>query len=357
MKTLVVENDPFLRLLGVILDPTTPAERVAAFADFFTHDLPDFDGWLNQLRSRLPHLNPARVTLVDSSDELHSALPDADFAVLESLPFAAEELAAAPKLRAVQKYGLIARNIDTAACAARNVAVLTLRRRANIACAEHAMMMMLGLSRQLQITLNRISPESLRAAGFNPRTYDRRHTANSNWARVSGIRLLHGSTLGIVGMGEIGRELATRAAAFDMHILYHQRTPLPATEAGKYAARHVDLDTLLESSDWVVICLPGNENTRHLFDAQRIARMKPGARLVNISRAEIVERSAVIAALRAGVLGGFALDPLYEAPGRDDDELLKFDNALITPHLAAQPRFNALDDISDLLTALEEKLQ
>jgi len=357
MKTLVVENDPFLRLIGVILDPTTPAERVAAFADFFAHDLPDFEGWLKQMRSRLPHLQPARVTLVDSSEELRGALPGADFAVLESLPFSAVELDAAPKLRAVQKFGMIARNIDAAACAARNVEVLTLRRRANIACAEHAMMLMLGLSRQLQRTLNRIGMDSLRAAGFNPRTYDRRHTANSNWARVPGIRLLHGSTLGIVGMGEIGRELATRAAAFDMQVLYHQRTPLPATDAGKYAARHAEFDALLENSDWVVICLPGNDHTRHLFNAQRIARMKPGARLINISRPEIVERDALVAALRAGTLGGFALDPLYEAPGRDDDELLQFENVLITPHLAAQPRFNALNDITDLLIGIEEKIK
>lgn len=357
MKTLVVENDPFLRLVGVVLDPATPAGRIAAFADFFAHDLPDFEGWLGQLRRRLPRLHPAQVILVDSSEELRSALPGADFAVVESLPFAAGELEAVTRLRAVQKYGSIARNIDAAACAARNVAVLTLRRRANIACAEHAMMLMLGLSRQLQRTINRIGMDSLRSAGFEPRTYDRRHTANSNWARVPGIRLLHGSTLGIVGMGEIGRELATRAAAFEMSILYHQRTPLPAAEAARYAAHHAGLDTLLESSDWVVICLPGNENTRHMFDARRIAQMKPGARLVNISRAEIVERDAVIAALRAGALGGFALDPLYEAPGRDDDELLQFDNVLITPHLAAQPRFNALNDITDLLTGIEETIK
>jgi phosphoglycerate dehydrogenase-like enzyme len=85
--------------------------------------------------------------------------------------------------------------------------------------------------------------------------------------------------------------------------------------------------------------------------------MKPGARLINVSRAEIVERGALLAALRSGRLGGFALDPLYEAPGRDDDELLQFENVLLTPHIAAQPRFNALDDITDLVTALEEKLQ
>jgi phosphoglycerate dehydrogenase-like enzyme len=275
---------------------------------------------------------------------------------MESLPFGAAELAAAPRLRAVQKYGAIPGNIDAAACAARGVAVLTLRRRANIACAEHGIALMLGLSRQLQQVTNRISTASLQAAGFAPRTYDRRHTANSNWARVPGIRLLHGTTLGIVGLGEIGRELATRAAAFGMDILYHQRTRLPAAVETAHHVHHADFDTLLETSDWVVICLPGNANTRHLFNAMRLARMKPGARLINISRPEIVERNALIAALRSGHLGGFALDPLYEAPGRDDDELLQFRNVLLTPHIAAQPRFNALDDIADLLTGLEEKL-
>ena len=353
---LVVEEDPFLRLIGVTLDPATSAERIAAFADFFAHDLPDFDGWLRQLCSRLPKLFPAEVRLVDSSDALRAALIDADFAVLESLPFGAAELALAPKLRAVQKYGAIPNNIDTAACAAHNVPVLTLRRRANIACAEHSMALMLGLSRQLQRTINRISTASLQAAGFAPRTYDRRHTANSNWARVPGIRLLHGTTLGIVGLGEIGREVATRAHAFGMNILYHQRTRQPSAVETSYHAHYADFDTLLETSDWVIICLPGNANTRHLFDAMRLARMKPGARLINISRPEIVDRDALIAALRSGHLGGFALDPLYEAPGRDDDELLQFNNVLITPHIAAQPRFNALDDITDLITGLEEKL-
>ena len=353
---LVVEEDPFLRLIGVTLDPATSAERIAAFADFFAHDLPDFEGWLRQLRGHLPKLFPAEVRLVDSSETLRSALGDADFAVMESLPFGATELAAAPRLRAVQKYGVIANNIDAAACAARGIPVLTLRRRANIACAEHSIALMLGLSRQLQRTINRISTASLQAAGFAPRTYDRRHTANSNWARVPGIRLLHETTLGIVGLGEIGREVATRAAAFGMNILYHQRTRQPAVVETAHHAHYADFDTLLETSDWVVICLPGNANTRQLFNALRLARMKPGARLINISRPEIVDRDALIASLRSGHLGGFALDPLYEAPGRDDDELLQFKNVLITPHIAAQPRFNALDDIAELINGLEGKM-
>jgi len=353
---LAVEDDPFLRLIGVVLDHDTSAERTAAFADFFAHDLPDFDGWLQQLRGRLKRLYPATVHLAEDADALHRRLPQADLAVVESLRFGAAELSLAPRLRAVQKYGAIAGNIDAAACAARHVPVLTLRRRANIACAEHALALMLGLSRRLHRVINRISIGALHSAGFASRTYDRRHTANSNWARVPGISLLHGTTLGVVGLGEIGREVAIRAAAFGMNILYHQRTQLPAAIESAHQAHYAELDTLLEASDWVVVCLPGNDQTRHLFNARRLAQMKPGARLINISRAEIVERSAVIATLRSGRLGGYALDPLYEAPGRDDDELLQFENVLITPHIAAQPRFNALNDITDLLTGLEEHL-
>jgi phosphoglycerate dehydrogenase-like enzyme len=85
------------------------------------------------------------------------------------------------------------------------------------------------------------------------------------------------------------------------------------------------LDTLLAQSDWVIPQLPGDPSTRHFIDRGRLALMKPAACLINVARAEIVERNALIEALRSGHLGGFALDPLYEEPGRQDDELLAFD--------------------------------
>jgi phosphoglycerate dehydrogenase-like enzyme len=87
-----------------------------------------------------------------------------------------------------------------------------------------------------------------------------------------------------------------------------------------------------------------------------LAQMKPGACLINVSRAEAVERSALLEALRSGHLGGFALDPLYEEPGRPDDELLAFDNVILTPHMAGSPRQNGLRDIEDLITGLAHVL-
>jgi phosphoglycerate dehydrogenase-like enzyme len=352
---IVVEDDPFLRIVAVVLDPTTSAERVTAFAEFFSCDLPDFGGWLENLRAQAAAIYPAQVRLVDSEAAFRDNVGNADAVVIESFTLDAGKLKHAPRLRAVQKYGTITGNIDCEACAARGIAVLTLRRRANIACAEHAMGLMLTLARKLHRVTGRVSVEQLRAAGYSPKTYDRRHTANSNWARVGGLSTLSGRTLGIVGLGEIGRELAVRAAAFGMRILYHQRRPLP--DGAHWRAEYRSFDALLAESDWVSINVPGNPSTRHMFDRAAFARMRRGARLVNISRADVVEREALLEALHSGRLGGFALDPLYDAPGRADDPLLGFDNVVITPHLAAQPRFNALDDMTDLILQLDEKLR
>jgi len=198
--------------------------------------------------------------------------------------------------------------------------------------------------------------EQLAELGYGYKPFDRRHTPNSNWPRISGLRTLNEATVGIIGLGEIGREIAIRAAAFGMRILYHQRRRLPEMEERELQASYVPLETLLAESDFLVPQVPGMPATVGLIGRAELAQMKRGAFLVNISRAELVDRAALIEALRSGRLGGFALDPLYEAPGRSDDELLQFDNVVLSPHIAAQPRFNALDDIAEMLERLSREL-
>jgi len=353
---LVVEDDRFLRILGVVLDPDTPAERTAAFADFFAHDEPDFAGYCARVRARVGKLFPREVRLVATEEELRAALPGSPALVVESLAVGKAELAAGDALRVVQKFGWKPRNIDTAACAAKGIKVLTIRRRANIACAELAITLMLALAKKLHRLAGRISVAQLAEIGYDYRPFDRRHTPNSNWPRISGLRTLNEATLGIIGLGEIGCEIAIRAAAFGMRILYHQRTRLPEAAERALGATYVPLDQLLAESDWVVPQLPSTPATVSFIDRAKLAQMKPGAFLVNISRADIVDRAALIEALKSGRLGGFALDPLYEAPGRSDDELLAFDNVVITPHIAAQPRFNALNDLADMMERLAREL-
>ncbi len=354
---IVVEDDPFPRLIQVVLDPATPQARRAAFAHFFAHEVPDFPAWCDRLRERLPRLYPAMVRLVSDEGALRAAARGAQIIVVESLPIDSRAIGAAGgSLRVVQKYGTVLSNVDRDACRAAGVHVLTLRRRANIACAEHALAMMLALARKIPQTNGLVGIEQLRAAGFSPTQYDRAHTANANWARVTGTRTLYGKQLGIFGLGEIGRELALRAAAFGMRLAYTQRRALAPDEEARYGATFIGLDELLSTSDFVSIHLPATDATRGIIAARELARIKPGAILVNVSRPQLVDRTALLETMRAGRLGGFGLDPHYDAPGRPDDPLLAFDNAIVTPHLAAAPRFNSLEDFEELLLGVEQAL-
>jgi phosphoglycerate dehydrogenase-like enzyme len=353
---IVVEDDPWTRLIGVVLDPTTSTQRRTAFADFMAHDEPDFAGWCERLRARAANLYPSEVRLVASTAELEANLREAHALIVESFTVGADEIGRAPHLKVVHKYGAVLRNIDVAGCTSAGIKVLSIRRRANIACAEHAFALMLALARRIHQLNGLTTIERLSAAGFPYKPFDRRHVPNGNWGRIAGTRSLNGSTIGIIGLGEIGREIAVRAAAFGMHTRYFQRTRLPAEEEAALHVSYRPLPALLAESDWVVPQLPGDASTRHFIDGERLALMKPGACLVNVARADIVERKGLIMALRSGHLAGFALDPLYEEPGRDDDELLAFGSVILMPHMAGSPRANGLKDMEDLVTGLAEAM-
>jgi phosphoglycerate dehydrogenase-like enzyme len=349
---LIVEDDVWTRLIGVVLDPTTSRERWSAFANFMSPDLPDFGAWCDKLKIAARSLYPSDVRLVKSQDELQSNLEAAEAIVAESLKIGAKELALAPRLKVVHKYGAILRNIDVTACASRGIRVLAVRRRANMSCAEHAFALMLMLARRMADLNGLISIEQMTAAGRSYTPFDTRHTPGANWGRFSGMRTLNGSTLGIIGLGEIGREIATRAAAFGMTTHYFQRTKLSRDDERGLNAAYQPLDALLATSDWIIPQLPLDASTLGFINRERLNLVKPGACIVNVSRAELIDRAALLDALRSGHLGGFALDPLYEEPGRPDDELLSFDNVVLTPHMAGSPRFNGLQDIEEVIEGL-----
>jgi phosphoglycerate dehydrogenase-like enzyme len=353
---LVVEDDAFTRLIPIILDPESSAERRVAFADFMSPDEPDFDGWLARVRAGAPGLYPAEVRMVSSQSEMRAQLGDCQVLVVESLSVGGDDLAGAGQLRVVQKFGALLRNIDVAACQAKNVKVLTLRRRANISCAEHVFALMLGLARRLEAVSGRVTVERIAAAGEALRPFDRHHTPGGNFARISGTRALNEATIGIIGLGEIGREVASRAVAFGMHVLYHQRTRLAEAEEHMLGVHFVPLDTLLAGADWVVPQVPVSPATTGLLGRAQFARMKPGARLINVAGAALIDRDALLDALRSGHLGGAALDVYYQEPLAEGDPILGFDNVIITPHMAGSPRFNGLNDFEQLVTGLAREL-
>jgi phosphoglycerate dehydrogenase-like enzyme len=356
MVRIVIEDDKFLRVLPAIFDPQNPAEHSRAIADFFAHDEPDFAGWCRRLRPRIAGAYPAQVVFAADQADLRARLADADGVIVESLKIGVAELAAAPRLAIVQKFGAILTNIDVGACASRGVAVEILRRRVNVSVAEQIMALLLAVTKRIKELDGVVEEEALRRAGFNPAPYDRRYTGNSNFGRIPGLRSLHGSTLGVIGMGEIGREVARRASAFEMNILYHQRNPISAADEQAFGASYATLEELLQRSDYVSIQMPSNASTRGILDRAAFRRMKPGVILVNAARPELMDRAALLEALDSGQLGGLGLDVGYEEPARPGEKLLSYRNVVYMPHTAVGARQNALADLEEMCLKLSQAI-
>lgn len=142
------------------------------------------------------------------------------------------------------------------------------------------------------------------------------------------------ATLGIVGLGEIGEAMARRARGFDMRVLYASRTRKPQAES-HLGLTNTSLEELLRASDFISLHTPLTPETRHLMSAREFSFMKPTAILVNSARGGVVDQGALVAALRAGTIGGVALDVTDPEPLPLDHPLYSFPNVIITPHIAS----------------------
>jgi phosphoglycerate dehydrogenase-like enzyme len=356
MTKVVFEEDAYLKCIPVILDPDTPDEHCRAVADWMSPDVPDFFDWVRRVRGQWPGLFPAQVVEAMDQDDLRDKLADADAVMVERFNVGARELDAAKCLKVVQKFGGITSNIDSVACAERGVAVCLQRRRVNISVAEQAFAMIIALGRRFPELNGLIDRDNLQKAGFDTKPFDRRYTGNSNFARIPGLRTLYGSVLGALGLGEIGREVASRAAAFGMRVLYYQRTRLSPSEELALNATYASFEEVLANSDYISVHLPLTDATRNLIDRDALARVKKGTVLVNIARAEIVDRQALYEALDSGHLGGFGLDAGYEEPGSANDPLLAHKNVIWMPHTAPGSRLGGLRDVEEMCTKMWQAL-
>lgn len=147
-------------------------------------------------------------------------------------------------------------------------------------------------------------------------------------------REVHSSTLGIVGLGRIGWQVARRARAFDMTVVYCNRHRRSDAEA-KFAAKHVSFDELLAVADYVMLCCPLTDATRHIINAASLAKMKPTAALINIARGGVVDTEALTQALEAGTIAAAGLDVTEPEPLPRDHRLLRLANVVVLPHLGS----------------------
>jgi phosphoglycerate dehydrogenase-like enzyme len=193
MTKILIEEDHFLKIVPVVLDPSTSAAHRRAVADFFSHDLPNFPGWIERLNTRLPGLAPAEIVFVADQAELKSKISDADAVITESLIIDGSVLAPARRLALVQKFGTIMTNIDLAACAERGVAVSTLRRTGNIAVAEQAFALLIALAKRIAPLAGMVEAAELEAAGWRIRPRSP-YIGYSNFAGITGLKTLFGAT-------------------------------------------------------------------------------------------------------------------------------------------------------------------
>ena len=253
-----------------------------------------------------------------SPGELEALLRTADIMLAGTDPMTDSVLAQAPLLKLIARVGVGYDSIDLAAARRRGVAVTVTPGANEHAVADYTLASMLAL---------------LRGVVPNHET-----TAAGRWDRRPGTDL-SGKTVGIVGLGHIGKLVARRLTGFDVRLLATDLYPDTAF-AAKYDIAYLPLDELLATADVVTFHVLLTVETRHLLDARRIALLKPTAYLVNTCRGPVIDERALASALDAGRLAGAALDVFEEEPPRDSP-ILGAPNVLLSPHIAGISRESA----------------
>lgn len=226
-------------------------------------------------------------------------------------------LALSPRLRVIANYAVGFNNIAIEAAKARGIVVSNTPDVLTEATADLTWALLLATARR--IAEGHALVQSGEWRGWEP-------------TQLLGLELT-GKTLGILGMGRIGKAVARRASGFNMTVLYHSRSPVPASSHSK-AWRHVSFDELLSGSDVLTLHLPLTEDTRHIIGREQLRRMKPTALLLNTSRGPIVDEAVLTEAIRAGRLAGAGLD-VYEQEPRVHPGLMGLPQVVTLPHLGS----------------------
>ena len=226
--------------------------------------------------------------------------------------------AAGPQLKVISNYAVGFDNIDVTGATDRGIVVVnTPSDEVNEAVAEHTWALILALARRIVE-----SDEAVRRGGYK------------GWEPdiFLGVNII-GKTLGIVGLGRIGSMVARRAKGYNMTVLYNKHDPDPEAEK-ELGVAFASLDELLAKSDFVSLHVPLTDETRHMINAETLAKMKKGSFLVNTARGPVVDERSLVEALKSGHLGGVALDVFDNEPNIDP-ELLAMPNTITTPHIAS----------------------
>jgi phosphoglycerate dehydrogenase-like enzyme len=328
LRVVFVEADKMFRLIGAALAPSADAETF--LAGFFLTESPDPVDLLRRWSARRKIPPGIEVSYCTRHDDLAAMLADATVLVVENSVVRAEHLAQASSLKLIQMFGRTAPGLDLDACARNNIPVRPLDRYSNRLVAEHVIMLMLALTRGLDASRAALQgPCGLHPGGW---AY--------NWPACPDVRGIAGRVIGLVGLGHIGALVAEYLRPFGATVLYTRRTRDPDVEE-RLGISYASLDELVSRADLLSLHLRETAETRHLIDADVLARAKPGLFIVNTARGALIDEDALVAGLDSGRIAGAALDVFAREPLRADHPLRRVGNVILTPHVAAGSRDEA----------------
>ena len=252
--------------------------------------------------------------VLTTKDTLNTEIADAEALIVRSATKVTPELMEkAHRLRVVGRAGVGVDNIDLEEATRRGVLVMSTPGGNAVSVAEHTFALMLGLARQV------------------PRLDKSMHEGKWEKGSAAGTEV-RGKTLGLIGLGRIGSEVAVRAEAFDMRVLGYDPY-ISEAAARELQVELVPLERLLAESDFISLHTAVSPATQNLINATTIAQMKQGARIINAARGELIDEAALAEALKSGKLGGAALDVFVEEPTKNT-ALVGLPNVVATPHIA-----------------------
>ncbi len=252
-------------------------------------------------------------------DELPKHVEDLDAIIIRSATKVRKEfIDAAKNLKVIGRAGVGLDNVDVDYAKSKGIKVLNTPGATSISVAELVIGLILAVMRKI--------------------AYADRGMRRGEWPKkkCKGIEM-YGKTLGIIGIGRIGREVAKRARAFGMKVIYYDVFKLDDKTANELGVEYRDLDELIEEADVITLHVPLLPETKHMINAERIAKMKDGAIVINAARGGVVDEEALYEALKSGKLYGAALD-VYEHEPLKESKLFELDNIVLTPHIGAQAK-------------------
>ncbi len=292
-----------------------------------------------------------------AGSDLNELISDASFLICKKKTITRTLLKKAKNLFLVQKFGHWPIGIDLKACRELGIAVRVRPLIVSIAVAEHTMALLLACARDLIRGYNETVAGSYRKMGLSPILTSERDMC-FNWMALE-LKMVYRKTLGLIGFGEIAREVAIRAQSFGMEIIYYDLKPLDKFWEERLNVKYYEFNDLLRFSDFISLHVPHTKSTEKMIRQSEFLKMKNTAYLINTCRGGVIDENALIEAIQKKEIAGAALDVFIKEPLQFDHPLTKMENVVLSPHTAGGPteglRYEALATMNEIVEILNGK--